>query len=168
MPGKASGYRRNRTTGTNLVSSLSGPPIRETISPKLNTSFFDQCCRGALWNRRLILARWFHSLSLLSFSNLLFFACFSLCLSLVFFPGLGPPVDWRITGCWFKTASLASSSSATARPDPDQLTASDQSEERKHLRFERAAPVVSLSFDPSAAWMGVGAARRIAPSRPFR
>ena len=140
--------------------------MRKSISPKLSTSFFDQSCRGAL-NRRLILSKWYHSLSLLPFSNLPFLTFFS-CSLPVLCAGLDLPVNWRSAGCWFTATSFASSSSATARFDQDQLATSGQSEERKYVRLERAMAVVLSSFDFPPVGMEASPTRQIAPSRPFR
>jgi len=111
---------------------------------------------------------WRRSPSLLTFSDLFFLTFFSVPPPPVFFPGLDVPADWRSVGCWLTTASLVSSSSATASFDQDLFATSYQSEEKKHLRLERAATVVSFSFDPPPAGMGVGTPWQITFSRLFR
>jgi hypothetical protein len=167
--GKAPGpYRRNKATGTDLVSEYSDPSIRKIILPRLSTSFFDQACRdtGTL-NRRLILAMWYRSPALLSFSAPFFLTFFPARSSFAPFSDLAIFADPSSDCCWFTTASLASSSLATARFDRDQFTTSDGTE-MKRLRLERAATIVSSSSDSPSAGMGLGSTRRIALSRPLR
>jgi hypothetical protein len=165
--GKAPGpYKRNRATGTDLVSGYSDQSIRKIILPRLSTSFFDQGCWDTL-NRRLILAMWYRSPALLSFSAPFFLTFFPARSSFAPSSDLAIFVDPRSDGCWLITASLASSSSATARFDRDQFTTLDEIE-KKHLRLERAATIVSFSSDSPSARVGLGSTRRIARSRPLR
>ena len=168
--GKAAGpYRRKRATGTDLVSEYSDPSIRKIILPRLSTSFFDQACRDTdTLNRRLTLAMWYRSPDLLSFSASFFLTFFPARPSFGPFSDLAIFVDPSSECCWFTTASLASSSSATARFDRDQFTTSGGAEEKKRLRLERAATIVSFSSDSPSAGMGLGSTRRIAFSRPLR
>ena len=131
-------YRRNITTGTDLVSNQLHSSIRKIISPKLSTSFFDQRSRGAL-NKRLILSRWCRSVFLLTFSVPFFLTCLPVGSGVAPCPVLGVPGDCRSAGCWFTAASSASSMSATTRFDRDQLPMSDQAT-RKNTYVLRERP----------------------------
>ena len=86
-------YDRWNEFGKQLVGSID----KEIFSPKLSTSFFDQCASGAL-NRRLILSKWNRSPFLLPFSKLFFFTCFSVGSLPIFCPGPDAPADWRSAG----------------------------------------------------------------------
>ena len=166
--GKALGpYTRNNTAGMSLVSNQFLPSIRKIVSPKLNTSFFDRCCWGAL-NKRLILSMWCRSLSLLALSRPFFFVRFPACSPLTLCPGLIVCADWRSVGRWSTTVNWASSSSATTASDRDQLAMSNRSEEKKYLRLERAATIVPFSSDSAPVGMGASSTGRIAFSRPLR
>lgn len=168
--GKALGpYRRNRTTGTNLVSNKFLPSIRKIDSPRLSRSLFDHSCRGAL-NKRLILSRWSRSETLLAFSDSFFLARFpawSPSIS-IFCPFLDTPPDWRSAGFGFTAANSASSSSATTGFDRDQFVmTSNRGEEKKRLRLERAA-TTPFSSDSAPDVEEAGSTGRIAFSRPLR
>ena len=124
----------------------------ENISLRPSTSFFDQSRdlrpEGTL-KSRLILSRWYRSLSLLAFSTLFLFSrffasfasfascsdpspVFSSCVPSgfqpVIFSALGA-FGRRSDGRWFTTASFPSSSSATARFDQDRFAEPDWGEE---------------------------------------
>ena len=99
----------------------------ENASPKPSRSFLAHFRRPPVLNKRLILSRCLRSSSLLAFSDMFFPARPSVCSLSVLCCLLGPFVGARSTGSWFTTASLPSSSSATARNDRGQFLLSNRS-----------------------------------------